>query len=291
MKGVDVREDPTKPAQQAGACPTISPESSMQLPLLHLLDLVRRGELSPEQAAAELETQRAESLPATAVTPAARVDLDRLRRCGFPEVVYGPGKTSTALVDIFREQQRHGQPCLATRVSREQAAAVLAAFPEAEDNPTARTVRIGSCERTEPHGSARVAVITAGTGDRPVAEEAAETARWMGCNVELIYDVGVAGPHRLPEQLPRFQSADAIVVVAGMEAALPSVVAGYVAVPVIGVPTSVGYGAHLGGFAAALTMLNCCAAHVAVVNIDAGFKGGFLAGLIALRKQTGHPAL
>lgn len=255
----------------------------MQLPLLHLLDLVRRGELTPEQAATRLEESAPNPTLATAVTPAARVDLDRLRRCGFPEVVFGPGKTSTAIIDIFREMRRHGQACLATRVTPEQAEAVTVTFPDAEYNPTARTLRIGQCERLVPGLSACVAIITAGTGDRPVAEEAAETARWMGCDVELIYDVGVAGPHRLPEQKSRFETADAIVVVAGMEAALPSVVAGYVAVPVIGVPTSIGYGANLGGFAAVLTMLNCCAAHVAVVNIDAGFKGGFLAGLIALR--------
>jgi NCAIR mutase (PurE)-related protein len=257
----------------------------MQLPLLHLLELVRRGELTPDQAATQIQSTGSQSaVPATAVTPAARIDLDRLRRCGFPEVVFGPGKTSTAIVDIFRELRRHGQACLATRVTSDQADAVLAAYPDAAYNPTARTLRIGRCDRKEPASPARVAIITAGTGDRPVAEEAAETARWMGCEVDLIYDVGVAGPHRLPEQRSRFESAEAIVVVAGMEAALPSVVAGYVAVPVIGVPTSVGYGANLGGFAAVLTMLNCCAAHVAVVNIDAGFKGGFLAGLIALRQ-------
>jgi hypothetical protein len=128
-----------------------------------------------------------------------------------------------------------------------------------------------------------VAVITAGTGDLPVAEEAAETARWMGCEVELIVDVGVAGPHRLIEQQHRFCTADAVVVVAGMEGALPSVVGGHVACPVIAVPTSIGYGASFGGLAALLGMLNSCAANVTVVNIDAGFKGGFIAGLIAQR--------
>jgi NCAIR mutase (PurE)-related protein len=260
----------------------------MQLPLLHLLDRVSRGELAPDEAARLIGDAASSgsqpATPTTEVTPAARIDLDRLRRCGFPEVVYGPGKTSTAIVDIFRAQRRHGQACLATRITPDQAAEVCAELPEVVHNPTARTLRIGSCDRSTS-GPARVAIITAGTGDRPVAEEAAETARWMGCDVELIYDVGVAGPHRLPDQLPRFAPAHAIVVVAGMEAALPSVVAGYVAVPVIGVPTSVGYGAHLNGFAAVLTMLNCCAAHVAVVNIDAGFKGGFLAGLIALRQE------
>jgi NCAIR mutase (PurE)-related protein len=133
-----------------------------------------------------------------------------------------------------------------------------------------------------------VAVITAGTGDLPVAEEAVETARWMGCQVDLIIDVGVAGPQRLAAQRQRFEGADAIVVVAGMEGALPSVVGGHVACPVIAVPTSIGYGASFGGVAALLGMLNSCAANVTVVNIDAGFKGGFVAGLIAQRSAAGR---
>ena len=126
-------------------------------------------------------------------------------------------------------------------------------------------------------------MISAGTGDLPVAEEARETLDWMGVSVTMIHDVGVAGPHRLPARLADFEHADAIVVVAGMEGALPSVVGGYVACPVIGVPTSVGYGANFGGVSALLSMLNSCANNVAVVNIDAGFKAGFLAGLIANR--------
>jgi NCAIR mutase (PurE)-related protein len=126
-----------------------------------------------------------------------------------------------------------------------------------------------------------VAIITAGTSDLPVAEEARETALWTGAEVTMVHDVGVAGPHRLRENLSRFADADAVVVVAGMEGALPSVVGGYVACPVIAVPTSVGYGASFGGVAALLGMLNSCAANVTVVNIDAGFKGGYVAGLIA----------
>ncbi len=128
-----------------------------------------------------------------------------------------------------------------------------------------------------------VAVISAGTGDLPVAEEARETLDWMGVAVTMIHDVGVAGPHRLPARLADFEHADAIVVVAGMEGALPSVVGGYVSCPIIAVPTSVGYGANFGGVSALLSMLNSCANNVAVVNIDAGFKAGFLAGLIATR--------
>jgi NCAIR mutase (PurE)-related protein len=130
----------------------------------------------------------------------------------------------------------------------------------------------------------RVAVITAGTSDLPVAEEALETIRWMGCEPSLIVDVGVAGPQRLHEQRSKFVGSDAIVVVAGMEGALPSVVGGHVDCPVIAVPTSVGYGASFGGIAALLGMLNSCAANVTVVNIDAGFKGGYVAGLIAKKK-------
>jgi hypothetical protein len=143
--------------------------------------------------------------------------------------------------------------------------------------------RTRAAHKAESSRLGRVAVITAGTVDLPVAEEAVETARWMGCQVDLIIDVGVAGPQRLTEQRQRFEGADAIVVVAGMEGALPSVVGGHVACPVVAVPTSIGYGASFGGVAALLGMLNSCAANVTVVNIDAGFKGGFVAGLIAQR--------
>jgi NCAIR mutase (PurE)-related protein len=270
-------------------------------PLRRLLERVARGEVSIDEAAGRLaRTDGPEALStarstssgspglgstnapaASEGTASAMIDLDRWRRCGYPEVVYGPGKSAAEVVEIFGVLRRHGQACLATRVSPEQAAAVKGAFAEAVHNESARTVRVGVVEGS---AAGRVCVLTAGTGDRPVAEEAAETARWMGCKVDLVYDVGVAGPHRLPSQRHRFERADAIVVVAGMEAALPSVVAGYVGCPVIGVPTSIGYGTNFGGLAAVLSMLNSCAANVAVVNIDAGFKGGFLAGLIAGRK-------
>jgi NCAIR mutase (PurE)-related protein len=134
-----------------------------------------------------------------------------------------------------------------------------------------------------------VAVVTAGTSDRPVAEEAIETLRWMECNVDLIVDIGVAGPKRLLQQKHRFDAADAVVVIAGMEGALPSVVGGWVACPVVAVPTSVGYGASFGGIAALLGMLNSCASNVCVVNIDSGFKGAYIAGLIARRTHAHHP--
>lgn len=211
--------------------------------------------------------------------PHVRVDLDRQRRCGFPEVVFAPGKTASAIADVFRALLAAGQNCLATRVSPEQAAQLVSQFDGIIHNAEARTLRIMVRPDEPPRG--KVVVVTAGTSDLPVAYEALETARWMGCDTDLVVDVGVAGPQRLLSQLPRLTSADAIVVVAGMEGALPSVVGGHVAVPVIAVPTSIGYGANFQGLAALLGMLNSCAANVTVVNIDAGFKGGFVAGMIA----------
>jgi NCAIR mutase (PurE)-related protein len=214
----------------------------------------------------------------------AQVDLDRRRRCGFPEVVYGPGKTMAALEKIVAALVADGVDVLATRISPDQAAGLLAKFPAGRYNPLGRTFRLPLLAAVSEPGSqtsGRVVIVTAGTSDQPVAEEARETAAWMGVDVELVQDVGVAGPHRLRAQLPKLAGADAIVVVAGMEGALPSVVGGYVDCPVIAVPTSVGYGASFGGIAALLGMLNSCASNVTVVNIDAGFKGAYVAGMIA----------
>ncbi len=246
-----------------------------QSELVRLLLAFQQGQLDLQQTVQQL------TAPATAHTLDAAVDLDRRKRCGYPEVVYSPGKTPEAIVEIFRTLKTHQQDCLATRVAPEQAAIILAAFPHAQHNAVARTVRMEV--GTPPAPSGKVVVVTAGTSDRPVAEEAVETVRWMHCDVELIVDVGVAGPHRLPAQLHRLKSADAIIVVAGMEGALPSIVGGYVACPVIGVPTSQGYGASFGGVSALLGMLNSCASNVTVVNIDSGFKAGYVAGLIAQR--------
>jgi pyridinium-3,5-biscarboxylic acid mononucleotide synthase len=216
----------------------------------------------------------------------AVVDLDRQRRCGFPEVVFGHTKSPATVLEIVVAQRQHQQASLVTRASLDQLHALQGRFPEARWNPVARTISIG---QVRPSSSeATVAVLAAGTTDRPVAEEAAETALWMGCSVSTVLDVGVAGPHRLIERLPEFRDAKAVVVVAGMEGALPSVVAGWVACPVIAVPTSVGYGAHLQGLAPLLSMLTSCAANVAVVNIDAGFKGGYVAGLIATANARQH---
>jgi NCAIR mutase (PurE)-related protein len=229
-------------------------------------------------------------------TPAVNLDLDRHRRCGFPEVIFGPGKSIEQLCEIVATLVEHGEKVLVTRVTPIQAASLLAAFPRGRHNNVARAFRLEESDsaKSSPDRSLKergravtphVAVISAGTGDLPVAEEARETLDWMGVRVTMIHDVGVAGPHRLPARLAEFQDADAIVVVAGMEGALPSVVGGYVSCPVIGVPTSIGYGANFAGIAALLSMLNSCANNVTVVNIDAGFKGGFLAGLIATRSR------
>jgi NCAIR mutase (PurE)-related protein len=216
--------------------------------------------------------------------PIVTIDANRAARCGFPEVIFGEGKVAETIVAIARELLDRGQPVLATRIDPDKARLIKEQLPDLCYNAAARTVRIDSVRREAADGErGRVAVITAGTSDLPVAEEARETLEWMGVTVTMVHDVGVAGPHRLPARLAEFADCDAIVVVAGMEGALPSVVGGYVSCPIFAVPTSVGYGANLGGIAALLSMLNSCAANVAVVNIDAGFKGGYLAGLVATR--------
>jgi NCAIR mutase (PurE)-related protein len=215
------------------------------------------------------------------------LDIDRARRCGFPEVVFGEGKSVETLVDIFQRLLDAGVDVLATRIDAEKAGRLQRTFSAAAYNEVAKTFRVASGRETSEKAG-RVAVVTAGTSDLPVAEEARETLDWMGVKVEMMHDVGVAGPHRLQERVAELMGLDAVVVVAGMEGALPSVVGGYVDCPVVAVPTSVGYGANLGGIAALLSMLNSCAANVSVVNIDAGFKGGYVAGLIAKRATSGQ---
>ena len=227
------------------------------------------------------------TIPTAADLGEAQIDLDRRRRCGFPEVVYGEGKTVEMLEKIFGTLVADGTDVLATRISADKAAALAAAFPGSAYNEVGRTFRIPRAGAPdEPAGE--VTIVTAGTSDLPVAEEARETALWTGASVTMVHDVGVAGPHRLVQNLHKMENADAVVVTAGMEGALPSVVGGHVSCPVIAVPTSVGYGAGFGGLAALLGMLNSCAANVTVVNIDAGFKGGYVAGLIAARAARGR---
>lgn len=213
----------------------------------------------------------------------ATVDTGRAQRCGFGEVIYGEGKDADLISRIAKVLLEQQEEVLVTRIAAEDADRLLGEFSIASHHRRARTLRIGRHQIRQPQFDVfpRVAVVTAGSTDRPIAEEAFETLVWMGMGVDWIEDVGVAGPQRLLAVVPRLKQCDAIVVVAGMEGALPSVVSGHVDCPVIAVPTSVGYGAALGGITAMLGMLTSCAAGVAVVNIDAGFKGGYLAGMIA----------
>jgi pyridinium-3,5-biscarboxylic acid mononucleotide synthase len=244
-----------------------------------LLEAVRTGRTDVDAALGQL------GRPAVADLGFAQVDLDRRARCGFPEVIFCEGKTPEWVESVARRLVEAKQDCLGTRVNAEQAAHLATAFPAAEQDRLARTFWLPAPgDRSKPQG--HVLIVTAGTGDLPVAQEAAVTARCLGADVDLVADVGVAGIHRILRQRERIAWADAIVVVAGMDGALPSVVGGLADCPVIAVPTSIGYGAAFGGVAPLLTMLNACSANVAVVNIDAGFKAGYVAALIARRAKT-----
>jgi len=239
--------------------------------LLKLMEDVQSGALSPDDAANRLRDLPFEDLGF------AKVDHHRSLRQGFPETIFGQGKTPAQVVDIVRSMNARGSQVLATRCSPETVAAVMAAFPETIHHEAARAITLGeSAEQLDGF----IAVMCAGTSDMPVAEEAAVTCEAMGCRVERIYDVGVAGIHRLLHHRDRFEKANGLIVCAGMEGALPSVVAGLVDKPVFAVPTSVGYGASFGGVAALLAMLNSCATGVSVVNIDNGFGAGALAAMV-----------
>jgi NCAIR mutase (PurE)-related protein len=245
--------------------------------LKRMLEAVRRGEIDPDEV-----IQRVRKAPFEESGSFAKVDLHRSVRCGFPEVIFGPGKTAEQIEHILGTLLRNGQGGLVTRIDPATAGHLERTFPQGEWNDLGRTFRVPS--PTDPGPKlGKVVVVTAGTSDLPVAEEARVTASAWNCDVTLIADVGVAGLHRLLHRLDMLGGADAIVVVAGMEGALPSVVGGLVDCPVIAVPTSIGYGASFGGLAALLGMLNSCASNVVVVNIDAGFNGGHVAGLIARR--------
>jgi NCAIR mutase (PurE)-related protein len=243
--------------------------------LRELLERFQRGELRLEEVLAQVQVGPVAELAV------ATVDLHRSVRCGFPEVVFCLGKRPEWIEQIVRRLREAGHDCLCTRVSPEQAAYLLERFPEMEHNELARTLW-WPFDRARP-AVGHVVIVCAGTSDLPVAEEAKVTAQAVGCQVTLLVDVGVAGLHRLLRHLPTLVEADAIVVVAGMEGALPSVVGGLVSCPVIAVPTSVGYGAHQGGLTPLHAMLTSCAANVAVVNVDSGFNGGYVAALIARR--------
>lgn len=236
-----------------------------------LLNELAQGTISVEQALGCLRDLPFQNLEF------ARIDHHRALRKGFPEVVFCQGKTPEQVAEIVTRLAERGR-VLATRASEAHAQAVQVRLPDAVYHPVARAITFGE---SPPAPESPCGVIcAAGTADIPVAEEAALTARMMGARVETLYDVGVAGIHRLLEHLPLLQEARGIVVVAGMEGALPSVVGGLVSCPVIAVPTSVGYGAHFGGLAPLLTMLNACAPGVVVVNIDNGFGAGYCLGLI-----------
>jgi len=241
--------------------------------LRRLLDGVRSGNVTPDSALSQLR-----SLPFESISDFARLDHHRTLRCGFPEVIFAQGKTPTQVVQIFQRLAERNERVMATRVTPEMYAVVSGELPEAVYNPAARILLLDrDPDRPKVPG---VLVATGGTADIPVAEEAALTAELMDNAVVRLYDVGVAGLHRLLSQADALQKARVIVVAAGMEGALPSVVAGLVAVPVVAVPTSIGYGASFNGLAALLTMLNSCANGISVVNIDNGFGAGYLAALI-----------
>ena len=210
----------------------------------------------------------------------AKLDVSRQKRTGFPEVVFGEGKTVQQIIGIVRHLKEKINRVLVTRMDEEKARMILKEFPEMEYNSTGRTLFWIAEDEPAVVYKGYIAVVCAGTSDLPVAEEAAVTAEAFGCEVKRIYDVGVAGIHRLFHHLESIQNAAASVVVAGMEGALASVVGGLVANPIIAVPTSVGYGANFQGLSALLSMLNACSPGISVVNIDNGFGAGYNATLI-----------
>ncbi|MGB9181806.1 MAG: nickel pincer cofactor biosynthesis protein LarB [Pyrinomonadaceae bacterium] len=240
-----------------------------------LLCAHRSGEMETREAARLVRDLQYEDIGY------ARVDHARAARQGFPEVVFGEGKTRAQIVGIVERLVRHAPNVLVTRTDAGTFGEVRNVVTDAEWHETARLIRVQR-DRTE-RGTGEIAVITAGTSDIPAAEEAALTAEAMGNRVRRVWDAGVAGIHRILAERALLQSARVLVVAAGMEGALPSVVGGLVSVPVIALPTSVGYGASLGGITALLGMLNSCASNVTVVNIDNGFGAGFVASLINRR--------
>jgi NCAIR mutase (PurE)-related protein len=249
--------------------------------LLKLLAEVERGSITPEAAAGRLASLPFEDLGHS------RVDHHRSLRAGLPEVIFASGKTPEQTVAIFSSLAADGVDVLATRAQPATAQAVLERHLSAIYNPVARTITLRqSSSAAEPHG--HIAVVCAGTSDIPIAEEAAVTAETFGARVTRLYDVGVAGLHRLLAVRDDLKPVHAIIVCAGMEGALPSVVGGLVSVPVIAVPTSVGYGASFAGATALLGMLNSCSPNVTVVNIDNGFGAAYTAVLIARASSQSH---
>ncbi|HKN32833.1 MAG TPA: nickel pincer cofactor biosynthesis protein LarB [Terriglobales bacterium] len=237
-----------------------------------LFDDVRSGNLSPDDAVERLRHLPFEDLGF------AKVDHHRALRAGMPEVIFGQGKTPAQVAGIFARLAQHNRNVLVTRADEKQFVSVKKKTPRAEYRSLARAILLKrDCKK---YGKGKIAVVSAGTSDIPVAEEAVVTAEAMGNDVEPLYDVGVAGIHRLLANRNSLTTARVVIVCAGMEGALPSVVGGLVGVPVIAVPTSVGYGAAFKGVAALLGMMNSCASNVSVVNIDNGFGAGYVASLI-----------
>ena len=250
------------------------------------LEQLARGDLSVDAAAQALEHAAERNLGF------ARVDVDRQHRRGLPEVIFCPGKTAEQIVAIIHSLNEAGQNVLATRASPEQRAAVKQAIPAAVLHESARAITMDVAPLPSPAGL--VAIVSAGTSDIPVADEAALTAERMGARVERVYDVGIAGLHRVLKHVTLLRRARAVVVVAGLEGALPSVLGGLTDRPIIAVPTSLGYGASFQGVAALLAMLNSCVPGITVVNIDNGFGAGVAAALInrvaAEPAESGAPA-
>lgn len=250
------------------------PESAMDPKKLEaLLRSIQRGEVSIEEGIRALKT-----LPFEDIGEAV-IDHHRTLRKGFPEVIFGEGKDSEQVIKIMERMVEAEESILVTRIDETKAKAVLLRFPEARYHPRARAITLRAREGEEK-GRGIIMVISAGTSDIPVAEEAVVTSTMMDNRVEKLYDVGVSGVHRLLSYKEKLMEANVLIVVAGMEGALPSVVGGLVARPIIAVPTSVGYGTSFGGLAPLLAMLNSCASNVAVVNIDNGFGAGYIASLI-----------
>jgi len=247
--------------------------------LKHLLTAIQNGDLSIEEGMERLRTLPFEEIGV------AKIDHHRALRQGVPEVVLGEAKTAEQIVKIVKHMAAHGENILVTRVSREKAEALSNDHPDGIYDPEAKTFALRQ-KPFEDLGRGKVLIICAGTSDLPVAREAAVTARMFNNQVEELVDVGVAGIHRLLAHTEALREATVIIVVAGMEGALPSVVGGLVDVPVIAVPTSVGYGASFNGIAALLGMLNSCAGGVTVVNIDNGFGAAFAATRINRKRDT-----
>jgi NCAIR mutase (PurE)-related protein len=254
--------------------PAAEPQPAGEIWINNLLQRVKSGELPVSEAVRELSVLPYEDLMHS------KLDHHRSLRTGFPEVIYGPGKTIPQLVTIVERMSVRSARILVTRVDERAYRAVKARVKDAQYNPAARAIVVN---RSREKGRQGISVVTGGTADIPVAEEAAVTAEIMGNRVSRIFDVGVAGIHRLLDHLPVIRQSNVVVAVAGMDGVLPAVLGGLVTCPVIAVPTSVGYGASFQGVAPLLTMLNSCAPGVAVVNIDGGFNAGFLAGLINRR--------